>query len=101
MRHVGTLAFSVRGEALTLGAFVEEESHGLNELSGPFIDPTSGGDTHPAGRYLDLDLSRTGIYLIDFNRAYNPYCYYNLGIRLSLSPSGQPPSGPDSAPERK
>ena len=43
----------------------------------PFVDLTSGAETYPAGRYLDLDRTRTGIYLIDFNRAYNPYCYYN------------------------
>ena len=77
MRHVGTLEFSVRGEALTLGAFVEEAASDLNRLFVPFMDLTSGSDTYPAGRYLDLDLTRTGIYVIDFNRAYNPYCYYN------------------------
>ena len=77
MRHVGTLEFSVRGEPLSLGAFVEEGSADLNRLFVPFMDLTSGSETYPAGRYLDLDRTRTGIYLIDFNRAYNPYCYYN------------------------
>ena len=77
MRHVGTLEFSVRGEPLSLGAFVEEGSADLDRLFVPFMDLTSGSETYPAGRYLDLDRTRTGIYLIDFNRAYNPYCYYN------------------------
>ena len=77
MRHVGTLEFSVRGEALSLGAFVEEGAADLNRLFVPFMDLTSGRETYPAGRYLDLDRTRTGIYVIDFNRAYNPYCYYN------------------------
>ena len=77
MRHVGTLEFSVRGETLSLGAFVEAGSADLNRLFVPFMDLTSGSETYPAGRYLDLDRTRTGIYLIDFNRAYNPYCYYN------------------------
>ena len=77
MRHVGTLEFSVRGEPLSLGAFVEVGSADLNRLFVPFMDLTSGSETYPAGRYLDLDRTRTGIYLIDFNRAYNPYCYYN------------------------
>ena len=96
MRHVGTLAFSVRGEALTLGAFVEEGSTDLNRLFVPFMDLTSGGETYPAGRYLDLELTRTGIYLIDFNRAYNPVLLLQSRVRLSLSPSGQPPAAPDS-----
>jgi uncharacterized protein (DUF1684 family) len=77
MRHVGTLEFTVRGETLSLGAFVEAGAADLNRLFVPFTDLTSGSETYPAGRYLDLDRTRTGIYLIDFNRAYNPYCYYN------------------------
>ncbi len=77
MQHIGTLEFSVRGAALSLGAFVEAGSADLNRLFVPFTDLTSGTETYPAGRYLDLDRTRTGIYLIDFNRAYNPYCYYN------------------------
>ena len=77
MEHVGTLEFSVRGQSLSLGAFVEAGSRDLNRLFVPFTDLTSGTETYPAGRYLDLDLTRTGIYLVDFNRAYNPYCYYN------------------------
>ena len=26
---------------------------------------------------MDLDRNSTGIYEVDFNRAYNPYCYYS------------------------
>lgn len=77
MRHVGTIEFTLRGEPLSLGAFVETGAADLNRLFVPFTDLTSGTETYPAGRYLDLDRTRTGIYLIDFNRAYNPYCYYN------------------------
>ena len=77
MRHVGTLEFSVKGQVLSLGAFVEASATDFNRLFVPFTDLTSGTETYPAGRYLDLDLTRTGIYVIDFNRAYNPYCYYN------------------------
>ncbi len=77
MQLVGTLEFTVRGETLSLGAFVEAGSADLNRLFVPFTDLSSGGETYVAGRYLDLDRTRTGIYLIDFNRAYNPYCYYN------------------------
>jgi len=43
----------------------------------PFNDLTSVTETYPGGRYLDLDRTKTGIYEIDFNRAYTPYCYYN------------------------
>ena len=57
---------------------------------------TSGSETYPAGRYLDLDRTRTGIYLVDFNRVYNPYCYYNPTYDCPYPPSGQPPAGADS-----
>jgi uncharacterized protein (DUF1684 family) len=77
MQRVGTLEFSLKGQSLTLGAFTEASAPNMDRLFVPFVDLTSGTETYPAGRYLDLDRTRTGIYLVDFNRAYNPYCYYN------------------------
>ena len=65
------------GRASVAGRVCRSGSADLNRLFVPFMDLTSGSETYPAGRYLDLDRTRTGIYLIDFNRAYNPYCYYN------------------------
>jgi len=77
MQRVGTLEFSLKGQSLTLGAFTEASAPNMDQLFVPFVDLTSGTETYPAGRYLDLERTRTGIYLVDFNRAYNPYCYYN------------------------
>jgi uncharacterized protein (DUF1684 family) len=76
MRRVGTLEFTLKGQPLKLTAFVEVGSD-PNHLFVPFSDLTSGAETYPAGRFLDLDRNATGIYEIDFNRAYNPYCYYS------------------------
>lgn len=77
MRRVGALEFSLKGRPLKLTAFVEVGSPNLDHLFVPFTDLTSGTETYPAGRYLDLDRNATGIYIVDFNRAYQPYCYYN------------------------
>ncbi len=44
----------------------------LNRLFVPFSDMTSGTETYAAGRYLELDRTATGVYTIDFNKAYNP-----------------------------
>ena len=77
MQRVGTLEFALKGQSLALGAFTEASAPNIDRLFVPFVDLTSGTETYPAGRYLDLDRTRTGLYLIDFNRAYNPYCYYN------------------------
>lgn len=76
MELVGTLEFTLQGKPLTLGAFVEAGQPPVR-LFVPFADQTSGTETYNAGRYLDLDRTPTGIYVIDFNAAYHPYCYYN------------------------
>lgn len=77
MRRVGTLEFSLKGQPLKLTAFVEVGAPNLDRLFVPFSDLTSGTETYAGGRYIDLDRTKTGIYEIDFNRAYTPYCYYN------------------------
>lgn len=77
MRRVGALQFTLKGQPMKLTAFVEVEAPDLNRLFVPFSDMTSGTETYPAGRYLDLERSKTGVYVLDFNRAYHPYCYYN------------------------
>ena len=77
MQLVGTLQFTLRGQTMTLGAFVEDGTQEIAQLFVPFADQTTGSETYSAGRYLDLHPTATGIYTIDFNRAYNPYCAYN------------------------
>ncbi len=44
----------------------------------PFTDETTGISSYDAGRYLDFEMSeiRDNTLLLDFNRAYNPYCAY-------------------------
>src|SRR5262249_39439499 len=77
MRRVGSLEFSLKGLPLKLTAFVEGGAANLDHLFVPFSDLTTGTETYPAGRYIDLDKTPTGIYNVDFNLAYHPYCYYN------------------------
>jgi uncharacterized protein len=77
MVRVGRLDFTLRGQQLGLSAFVESGARNLDQLFVPFTDLTSGTETYPAGRYLGLERTRTGLYVIAFNRAYHPFCYYN------------------------
>jgi uncharacterized protein (DUF1684 family) len=72
---IGTLSFSVHGQTYTLTAFAEEGN--LERLFVPFNDQTNGHETYGGGRYLNLDRTSTGLYDLDFNRAYHPYCVYN------------------------
>jgi uncharacterized protein len=73
---LGTLQFTLQGQPFKLGAFAEA-GQPADRLFVPFADATTGTDTYQAGRYLDIARSTTGLYVVDFNRAYNPYCYYN------------------------
>jgi len=78
MRKAGTLVFSLKGQPIRITAY-HDLTAPRNHLSVMFSDLTSGTETYAAGRYLDLDSNATGFYELDFNRAYNPYCYYNAG----------------------
>lgn len=52
-----------------------------DQLFLPFTDLTSGEETYDAGRYIDLviaDITGNKV-IIDFNKAYNPYCAYVNG----------------------
>ena len=86
MQLVGTLQFSIQGQPQSLGAFVEEGTEQILNLFVPFADMTTGTETYPAGRYLDLHPTATGYYTIDFNRAYNPYCAYNASYECPFPP---------------
>jgi uncharacterized protein len=76
LERIGTLKFSVKGQSMRLTAFRDLESV-VDRLFVPFTDQTSGTETYPAGRYMELDPTPTGIYVVDFNIAYHPYCYYS------------------------
>jgi len=67
----------LKGRPLTLAAFIEAGSDDVSRLFVPFSDLTSGTESYAAGRYMDLERTPTGLYNVDFNKAYNPYCYYN------------------------
>ena len=75
--RVGQLSFTLKGRLLTLTAFVEVGQQDINHLFVPFGDLTNGTETYPGGRYLELERTPTGIYDLDFNRAFHPFCYYN------------------------
>ena len=52
----------------------------------PFTDHSNGFGTYGGGRYLDLRLPQGDSLLIDFNRAYNPYCAYNGKYSCPIPP---------------
>lgn len=52
----------------------------------PFLDNTNGEETYGGGRYIDLKIPEGDTLLIDFNKAYNPYCVYNKKYSCPLVP---------------
>ena len=85
MQLVGTLEFRLGGQPMSLGA-LSPAGEPIRSLFVPFTDLTSGVETYKAGRYLDLNPTSTGVYMVDFNRAYNPTCAYNEAYECPYPP---------------
>jgi uncharacterized protein (DUF1684 family) len=86
MRRVGTLAFTLHGSPYRLTAFAPAEATVITRLFVPFGDLTNVDETYRGGRYLDLQRTPTGVYDLDFNQAYHPYCVYNVNYVCPLPP---------------
>jgi uncharacterized protein len=100
MHRVGRLEFVLKGQSMTLSAFTEAGAPDVDHLFVPFSDLTTGTETYAGGRYLDLDRNATGIYLVDFNRAYQPYCYFNPTFDCPYPPAENRLKVPIRAGER-
>ncbi len=59
---------------------------GGGELFLPFKDKTSRTETYSEGRYLYIEPISGGKILIDFNRAYNPFCQYHEKYTCPFAP---------------
>ncbi len=86
MRRIGKLHFTLKGQPETLTAFIDTTENDMRRLFVPFGDLTNGLETYQGGRYLDLDRTATGIYDLDFNRAYHPFCLYNSSYDCPVPP---------------
>ena len=87
--RLGRLEFQLAdGQTYSLTVFLppsEEPMHG-NRIFLPFRDKTSAKETYGAGRYIDLNKRAGNEYLLDFNRAYNPFCAYSPYYSCPLPP---------------
>ena len=79
----GYFEFEVEGRAQKLQVYKSIPVHehqiidGVESLFVPFRDATSGKESYGAARYIDLEMRPSGVYVLDFNEAYNPYCAYS------------------------
>ena len=84
-RVYGIIHFTINDTAITLNIYQSQDLMTTKEYKDhlfiPFTDATSGEETYESGRYIDLeikDITNENV-LIDFNKAYNPYCAYVSG----------------------
>ena len=81
-RIFGMVEFSVQGNTFKVPVYQSQRLMDVPEykdyLFFPFTDLTNGNETYSGGRYIELRIPSEGNELIiDFNKAYNPYCAYN------------------------
>ncbi len=86
------LSFIIKGKELQLTLF-KNEIPSVNPkykdlLFLPFTDETNHKTTYGGGRYIDVNLNdiKNGQLIVDFNKAYNPYCAYSHGYRCPVPP---------------
>lgn len=89
-RKFGVLSFRLHGEMVTLEVYqspdlMQQEAY-VDYLFLPFSDATNGRETYSGGRYIDLRIPAADSILIDFNKAYNPYCAYNPKYSCPIVP---------------
>jgi uncharacterized protein (DUF1684 family) len=91
-RKYGRLTFQIHD---TVAHLIVYQSQALLEKAGtrdylfiPFTDVTSGIDSYGGGRYIDCMTGdiHDGILVLDFNKAYNPYCAYTTGYNCPIPP---------------
>lgn len=81
-RTYGILHFTINDTAVKLHVYQSQhlltDTQYANYLFIPFMDKTAGEESYEIGRYIDLtiaELESPG-FMLDFNKAYNPYCAY-------------------------
>lgn len=57
-----------------------------NSLFLPFTDQTNGKETYGGGRYMDVEIPLGDTIILDFNKAYNPYCAYSDRYSCPIPP---------------
>lgn len=89
-KKYGELHFTLNGKKLKLNVYqnielVKKPGY-ADYLFLPFSDLSSGKQTYIGGRYIDMRIPNGKTMIVDFNKAYNPYCAYNHEYSCPLVP---------------
>lgn len=87
----GVASFIINGEKFQIDIYQNVELSKKEEykdyLFMLFTDKTNGVTSYAGGRYIDLRIPKKGEdFIIDFNKAYNPYCAYNHKYSCPIPP---------------
>lgn len=89
----GVITFQLHDSTFNLNIYqsmkLRQQEEYKDHLFVPFNDNTNYTETYGGGRYLDfkmLDINENTI-ILDFNKAYNPYCAYSGGYACPVPPA--------------
>ncbi len=89
-RVFGLVSFKINNKRYQLNVYQGQDlikKEGFEDyLFLPFIDNTNGDESYGGGRYIDLRIPVGDTIIIDFNKAYNPYCAYNEKYSCPIVP---------------
>jgi len=82
--------FTIDGVNLKLNLYKNTTPYDAPELKDylflPYTDWTSGDGSYGGGKFLDAYIPEGDIIVLDFNKAYNPYCAYNSRYSCPIPP---------------
>ena len=86
----GEIHFELKGSEFSLNVYQNQDlkfTAGYKKyLFLPFRDNTNGIETYGGGRYINLLIPEGDSIVVDFNKAYNPYCAYNPDYSCPIVP---------------
>jgi uncharacterized protein len=86
----GVFHFEIKEQKFDLPAYQRVEVLTTDEYADylfiPFNDLTNGTETYVSGRFMDCEIQKDSVYILDFNKAYNPYCAYNHKYSCPIPP---------------
>lgn len=86
----GEAHFVLHGQQVVLPIYQSHELRATEEYKDhlflPFKDLTNGLESYGGGRYLDLNIPEGDTLVLDFNKAYNPYCAYSSRYSCPIPP---------------
>ena len=82
--------FTIDGKEYKLNVYQSQDLIKTEEYKDylfiPFTDATNGAETYEGGRYIDINIPHSDHILVNFNKAYHPYCAYTEGYNCPIPP---------------